>query len=383
MEGCRFKTQFGWLRFWALTSLMSQVFIQALLAQENSVGESTRREPLPAWELCPVETRASLRGLYVLDENTMWASGNEGTVVVTTDQGKTFRVLSVPGSESLDIRDLQLLDSSTIVAMTAGTPTRILRSEDQGNQWSTVFESADPNVFLDSIAFWNEKEGLAMGDPIDERLYLLGTSDGGKTWNRVANTPKVAKGEAGFAASGTNMVVCNQRVLIGLGGGEKQLAVANSRVLISDRALEKWTLSVTPISRHESAGIFSLAMVDDLNGVAVGGDYLQPDSITGNIALTRDGGLNWKIPRANPPSGYRSGVAVWKPEGAGACLISVGPNGTDLSSDLGETWVRVSNEGFHAVQFSRDGRVGWAVGSEGRIARWAGRLFEPANSNAR
>ena len=51
-------------------------------------------------------------------------------------------------------------------------------------------------------------------------------------------------------------------------------------------------------------------------------------------------------------------------------FVAVGPNGTDLSTDLGKNWVRVSNQGFHAIQFSANGSVGWATGDDGRIAKW-------------
>lgn len=53
-------------------------------------------------------------------------------------------------------------------------------------------------------------------------------------------------------------------------------------------------------------------------------------------------------------------------------MIAVGTNGTDRSTDLGNKWHRISNEGFNAVDFGPNGRVGWAVGADGRIASWQG-----------
>ena len=52
--------------------------------------------------------------------------------------------------------------------------------------------------------------------------------------------------------------------------------------------------------------------------------------------------------------------------------IAVGTNGTDASSDLGKQWQRISDEGFHAVEFTPDSAHGWACGSDGRIAKWLG-----------
>jgi len=74
----------------------------------------------------------------------------------------------------------------------------------------------------------------------------------------------------------------------------------------------------------------------------------------------------------SPLSGYRSCVALGLDFLSNPILIAVGPNGTDVSRDLGESWKRTSDEGFHALDFSPDRKAGWAAGSDGRIGRWLG-----------
>jgi hypothetical protein len=32
--------------------------------------------------------------------------------------------------------------------------------------WAMQFKSADPAAFLNAIAFWDEKNGIALGDPV-------------------------------------------------------------------------------------------------------------------------------------------------------------------------------------------------------------------------
>jgi hypothetical protein len=124
--------------------------------------------------------------------------------------------------------------------------------------------------------------------------------------------------------------------------------------------------------RSPSAGIFSICFANGNDGVVVGGDYKQPDDDSDNYAVTRDGGLTWTTPKPRqPPSGFRSCVATWR-DGREVNFVAVGTNGTDLSTDLGTQWRRVSNEGFHAVEFTPDGKQGWACGSDGRVAKWLG-----------
>jgi hypothetical protein len=70
------------------------------------------------------------------------------------------------------------------------------------------------------------------------------------------------------------------------------------------------------------------------------------------------------------PAGYRSCIAI-VPGTPGPALIAVGPTGTDVSIDGGENWRRLGTTGFDAVGFAGPA-AGWAVGEEGRIARFEG-----------
>jgi hypothetical protein len=45
----------------------------------------------------------------------------------------------------------------------------------------------------------------------------------------------------------------------------------------------------------------------------------------------------------------------------------MGPSGSDVST-FGESWKHLSGEGYNALSFSSR-RAGWAVGSQGKIAR--------------
>ena len=55
------------------------------------------------WVRQRVDTTASFRGLAVVNEKIIWASGTGGTVIRTIDGGKTWNVITVPGAEKLDL----------------------------------------------------------------------------------------------------------------------------------------------------------------------------------------------------------------------------------------------------------------------------------------
>ena len=65
-------------------------------------------DPLPAqWIAQPSGTNARLRGLAVVNDRVVWASGNQGTFTRTIDGGTTWSSGTVPGAADLDFRDVQ------------------------------------------------------------------------------------------------------------------------------------------------------------------------------------------------------------------------------------------------------------------------------------
>ena len=339
------------------------------------IDEQTVSSVQSPWEFVPIDSKASLRGLCVFNDQEIWASGSQGTVAHSYNGGDTWRVKQIEGAEELDFRDVHAIDEGIAVVISAGSPGRIYRTTNGGGRWKLCYENKNPQVFFDSITFWNKQYGVAMSDPIDGRLFLVGTNDGGKTWKQLPQSrmPRLELGEAGFAASGTNICTLGEKGLaVALANSSVNRGNRTSRILYTPDHGNTWSSWQTPIRTNKSSGIFSTCFVDRNHGCIVGGDFKNPELIASNYAITSNGGKTWTTPSPRlPPSGYRSCVAKLN-HGKEVYLIAVGPNGTDLSSDLGAKWRRISNHGFHAVQFSPSGRSGWASGLDGKIARWIG-----------
>lgn len=314
------------------------------------------------WELLKTETTASLRGLSVVDDRVVWASGTRGTVIHSTDGGATWRVDSIPGAATVDLRAVH--GRSDLVAHVAATAGRIWRTTDGGRSWSLRYQAADTTMFLDALAFVDDRVGLALGDPIDGRFVLLVTRDGGDTWTEApgSSRPAAMDGEAAFAASGTSLVFAGSRYgWIGTGG-------STARVFRTTDGGASWSASESAIPpRAGSGGVFSLAFSGPLHGVAVGGDYERPDSSGGTAALTSDGGMTWQ-PATRFPRGYRSGAALQRRGPDELIAIAVGTTGSDMSRDGGRTWSPLDDMAFNAVQFAPSG-LAFAVGARGRVAK--------------
>ena len=313
------------------------------------------------WQRQKVETNQSLRGLSVVNQNVVWASGAGGTFLRTTDAGKTWKIGKVAGAEQLDFRDVEAFDANTayLLSIGNGASSRIYKTIDGGENWTLQFENKDEKAFFDALAFWDRNNGIAMSDPVDNKYLLVATSDGGQSWKPLVNNslPDALPGEAAFAASGTCLIANGAKNVFLVSGGQA------ARVFRSNNRGLKWFAAETPIAKGTAgSGIFSIAMFDNLRGAIVGGNYEKPNETANNLALTTDGGKTWRA--ATGLNGYRSGVAFVDRN----TLIAVGSNGSDISRDTGKTWTNLDKENYNSVQAAGKNAI-WAVGANGLVSR--------------
>lgn len=313
------------------------------------------------WVKQTVNTTASFRGLSVVNDKVVWASGTGGTVIRTIDGGKAWDVIAVPGAEKLDFRDIEAFDANTAYTLSIGNgaDSRIFKTIDGGKTWKEQFRNANEKAFFDAIACWDAKNCIAMSDPVDGHYVLINTTDG-ETWKPIVSNqlPAAKDGEAAFAASGTCLYInpANGEVFLLSGGSD-------ARVFKSTDRGRSWTAATTPIVKGTpGSGIFSIAMSDAKNGVIVGGNYEKPNESGNAMALTRDGGKTFQL--AGGLNGYRSGVTHVN----GKTLVAVGTNGADVSTNGGATWKKLGDENLNAVAAKGKDAV-WAVGPKGLVVR--------------
>lgn len=318
------------------------------------------------WVPQSVGTTASFRAVHAVSEQIAWIGGTQGTVLRTTDGGATWQNVRVPGAEALDFRDIHAFDAQTAIALSAGEAekgaARLYRTTDGGGTWQLVFETRQKGVFLDGLDFWDDRHGLAFGDPVDGKFYLLATDDGGQTWRELPRgaMPPVLPNEAAFAASGTSLVVAGTaHAWIGTGGG------TTARVFRSTDRGQTWQVADTGLPGGELRGIWGLRFWSKKEGLALGGAYGEPTAAP-SLVRTRDGGRTWQ-PAPAPPTGLLEAAALVGKRG----LLAVGLAGTAYSPDFGMTWEKLDDSAFHAVSVS--GKTAWAVGAKGKVGKWVKR----------
>ncbi len=316
------------------------------------------------WQPQAVGTDASFRAVSVASPDVAWIGGTKGTFVRTADGGKTWQTGTVPDAQTCDFRDVQAVDAQTAFLMSAGpaekSQARIYKTTNSGQTWSLVYQTQQPGVFFDGMDFWDKQHGIVFSDPVNNKWFILTTDNGGQTWQQVpeAALPLMNPNEAAFAASGTSLVVQGKRnVWIASGGS------MSGRVFRSNDRGKTWGVTTTPLPAGEATGLFGMHFFTEKNGVIVGGNYKQEQQPGPNAAITRDGGTTWQLLTPTDPPGLKEAVALLP----GDRLLTVGPSGTSLSADQGQTWQKLDTDGFHSVACVKG--TCYAVGAKGKVSK--------------
>ena len=328
-------------------------------------------------------TTASLRGIDAVSDKIAWASGSEGTVLLTTDGGTNWKNCTKPkGGERLDFRGVQGFDAHTAVLMASGKGalSAIYKTTDSCATWTRVFDNPDATGFFDSVKRVTSRQLYLMGDPVDGKFAMFFSDDVGDHWY-IADDPgrESLKEDGAFAASNSSILAVGPYLFFGTGATETaapSVYYTRPKCQKPDESCAiEWVKTSIPMqSGAVTSGVFAIAGRSAINGrgalrviaVAVGGDYAKP--ATAGAVFTVDCGAHWE-PAAKPPAGYRSAVAY---AADAVAWIAAGPTGTDVSRDDGKTWMSLrpsSGEAPDADQSWNAISLPFVVGAKGRIGK--------------
>ena len=301
----------------------------------------------------------SIRAIEILNDKSLAFAANNGSFGLSNSRTGLWQK-SVQKYDSINIHFRAVAHTSEdFFMLSVDTPALLYKTGNDGKM-EVVYKEDGVGVFYDSMDFWNDEEGIAIGDSTDGCLSIIITRDGGNKWNKFTcdELPKGTENEGAFAASDTNIAILGDNTWVATNAG---------RVYYSPNKGKTWNVFDTPIVKEkETEGIYSIDFYDEFNGFAIGGDYTKPDANTANKIKTIDGGKTWQLVAENQSPGYRSCVQ-YIPNREGKELVAIGFKGIDYSNDSGESWNHLSNEGFYTIRFLNDS-VAYAAGA-GRISK--------------
>ena len=300
-------------------------------------------------QLTVSEIKSSFRGLSAVNDTIVWVAGSGGAFGKSIDGGASWVWRKIKGFENTNFRDIEAFDKNTAIVMGIDSPGILLKTTDGGINWKLVYKDTTSGIFLDAMDFFDNNNGVVVGDPMKSRFYILKTADAGEHFEKIAfnTSPIAAEGEACFASSGTNIRMLNKKDWIFVSGGK-------SSHLISS----KNKIKIPILQGKESTGANSIAIKNKKCFMIVGGDFNQKESKEKNIAITKNGGKSWQV-ITTPPNGYRSCVEYLGNNNWIAC----GLNGIDFTKDNGQTFESIGQQSFHVCRKAKNGNAVYFAGN--------------------
>lgn len=338
------------MRFIPLTLIFSLLF--------SCSGEKARN-PFSSVEIEVIyEDSLSIRAIEIMGGSLAFAAnkGTFGTIDLNTGMVRT----NVQHFDSITPEFRAIAHTATdFFMLSVASPALLYKTGDEGRM-ELVYQEEGDGVFYDAMTFWNNLEGIAIGDSVGGCLSIIITRDGGNTWNKLSCNllPEGIEGEGAFAASNTNITTI---------GDKTWIATTEGRIYFSPDKGKTWKVYGTPIqSREPTQGIYTIDFYDESVGVVFGGDFTDPEGNKANKAITKDGGETWHLlaDRQNPS--YKSCVQ-FVPNSKGKEIVALGFTGISYSNDWGETWKMVSDAPFYTFRFYNDS-IAYAAG-KGRVAK--------------
>lgn len=299
------------------------------------------------WQRQRTSSLAWLRGIFFLDQNRGWAVGSRGTLLSTSDSGKTWQKKPQPTQDT--IRDIYFSDEENgwlvcernIYDLRSNDEPRayLLKTDDGGQHWTRVdMRGANVDARLMRAIFTRGGRGWAFG----EGGAVYSTRDSGANWTKLQAPTR-------YLLLGGAFIDEQSGWLVGAG----------STILQTSDGGDTWHHARLPDAARVRFN--SISFVDPRLGWAVGSG--------GMIYRTLNGGRSWQRQVSGVSADLLDVKFLDAREG-----WAVGAEGTVLhTSDGGTHWTSERSGTPHALEriYFTDRTHGWAVGFGGTIISYS------------
>jgi photosystem II stability/assembly factor-like uncharacterized protein len=295
-----------------------------------------------------------LWSVKAVDSSVVWACGDSGIVLRTTDGGDNWSLTTAP-NDNLNCYSIEAINADTAWVVSTnnlGGNTALYKTINGGISWQIKQSSNLPSSFYNAVKFYDKNNGLLQGDPENGYFTIYITDNGGETWIRIDSTKIPASDGSEEYGITNNLAVSGNKAWFGTQNNFGK----NGRVFYSNDKGKSWSV-IAPVDYDI---ISTIAFSTELIGIIVYDNN--------NVAYTRDGGLTWTT-TSSPLYGSGSSFAT------SSSFILVGLTSSYVSTDGGVTWAEretnITSSYLEAVSFANPSD-GWAVGEKGVILKWNG-----------
>ena len=298
--------------------------------------------------------------------SALWAYAIDTTGAIkdsytrSTDGGLTWTLGTFNAGTGLS--QLFAIDENTCwVVMNTGATQGLYKTTNGGTTWVKKGTAYGNGSFADAMHFFNNLDGVAIGDPLGGYFEIYTTSDGGETWTRVVtgNIPlPSSSGEYGITG---DYCAFGDNVWFGTNEGRVYHSI--------DKGLN-WTAALTSFGNAE---VVAPEFTDALHGIAYR-SYLNL-GIEPALSITSDGGATWQDLAVGGSMYARyiihiPGTSTY----VGSAGIASTDQGVSFSYDGGQNWWVITAGGDYQATAWLDIATGWA-GSTTAAKKSTGGMF--------
>lgn len=326
ITGCRCLLPIEFMRFIKKISL----YLLCLFCFQTAKAEWVKHES---------RTLSWLRTVYFVNERTGWIGGSSGTLLETTDGGKSWNKLRYFTSDT--IRQVYFTDENNgwvlcerdAYSPGADSPSYLMKTADGGVKWERVNFTGGKRERIAKIFFSRNGLGLAVGEA--GAYYILQADE--KTWKKQTSPVRYLLLDGAFADNHNGAVV-------GAGGS----------ILFTENAGMTWNLAT--VFGNPNAKFNSVFFINPKNGWTVGSE--------GKIFQTVSGGRTWREQTSGVSADLTDVFFTDTAEG-----WAIGANGVILHTTTGgNVWKPRESKIRHRLEkIFFNGEKGFAVGFGGTI----------------
>jgi photosystem II stability/assembly factor-like uncharacterized protein len=280
-------------------------------------------------------------GVHISD-NLSWIVGYYGTILHSTDRGKTWEIQASTTRQALfTVRFVSALNG-----WISGSYGTLLRTDDGGKSWHAQPLNIAEHLFA---SHWlDENHGWLAGS----RGVTIQTSDGGRSWSKNVVPGDFTFNAVTFASASRGWLAGEFGVIFQSSDGGKSWVKQKSPVEVS-------------FDSGASQNLFALLFTAPGNGYAFGLD---------GVVLSTTDGSRWEIVRQRENSdGTEATHHLFAAGAFNGRIWATGERGTLLHSDVdGAQWrqaaLQIPRLSLNAIAFGKDG-FGLVVGNRGLVLR--------------